>query len=59
MEDLANMALALALTRTMLSLPYRADAAEDLDRAVRVAIRASLVPRPRFSQQRMDYITAT
>ena len=37
MDDLANMALALALTRTMLSLPYRADAAEDLERAVRVA----------------------
>ena len=37
MEDLANMALALALTRMMLSLPYRADAAEDLERAVRVA----------------------
>ena len=28
MEDLANMALALALTRTMLSFPYRADAAD-------------------------------
>ena len=28
MDDLANMALALALTRTMLSLPYKADAAE-------------------------------
>ena len=33
------MALALALTRTMLSLLYRADTAEDLGRAVRVAIR--------------------
>ena len=37
MEYLANMALALALTRTMLGLPYRADAAEDLERAVRVS----------------------
>ena len=45
MEDLANMALALALTRTMLSLPYRADAAEDLERAVRVAIRAASLSR--------------
>ena len=34
MEDLANMALALALTRTMLSLPYRDDAAEDLERVI-------------------------
>ena len=30
MGDLANMALTLARTRTMLSLPYRADTAEDL-----------------------------
>ena len=45
MEDLANMALALALTRTMLSLPYRADTAEDLERAVRVAIRAASLSR--------------
>ena len=45
MEDLANMALALALTRTMLSLPYRADAAEDLERAVRVAISAASLSR--------------
>ena len=45
MEDLANMALALALTRTMLSLPYRADAAEDLERAVRLAIRAASLSR--------------
>ena len=45
MEDLANMALTLALTRTMLSLPYRADTAEDLERAVRVAIRAASLSR--------------
>ena len=45
MEDLANMALALALTRTMLSLPYRANAAEDLERAVQVAIRAASLSR--------------
>ena len=44
-DDLANMALALALTRTMLSLPYRADAAEDLERAVRVAMRAASLSR--------------
>ena len=35
------MALALALTRTMLSLPHRADTAKDFGRAVRVAIRAA------------------
>ena len=45
MEDLANMALTLALTRTMLSLPYRADTAEDLERAVRVVIRAASLSR--------------
>ena len=28
---LVNMALTLALTRTMLSVPYKADIAEDLD----------------------------
>ena len=39
------MALTLALTRTMLSLPYRADTAEDLERAVRVAIRAASLSR--------------
>ena len=42
MEDLANMALTLAHTRTMLSLPYRADTAEDLER---VAIRAASLSR--------------
>eukprot|EP00731_Ephydatia_muelleri_P006928 Em0003g1176a len=39
------MALALALTRTMLCLPYRADTAEDFGRAVRVAIRAASLSR--------------
>ena len=33
-EDLASKALALALTRTMLSLPYSPDTAEDLGQAV-------------------------
>eukprot|EP00731_Ephydatia_muelleri_P003514 Em0001g3514a len=39
------MALALALTRTMLSLPYSTDTAEDFGRAVRVAIRAASLSR--------------
>ena len=42
---LTDMALTLALTRTMLSLPYRADTAEDLERAVRVAIHAASLSR--------------
>ena len=39
--DLANKALALALTRAMLNLPYSPDTAEDLGHAVRVAIRVA------------------
>ena len=36
--DLASKALALALTRVMLNLPYSPDIAEDLGQPVRVAI---------------------
>ena len=37
--DLASKALALALTRVMLNLPYSPDTAEDLGQPVRVANR--------------------
>ena len=44
--DLASKALALALTRVMLNLPYSPDTAEDLGQLVRVAIRVASLSRP-------------